>query len=115
MDGRQLVLDVRNGRHLVVPTATPVLGRLPMTADARAELAGRQLPADAHAGAGATVPNPLLPRTVAPPANARAQAQAQAGPGPDGSGPWDPKMAGTRQSVFYPPTHVTHGPGTVTT
>ncbi|MDQ1699810.1 MAG: large repetitive protein, partial [Frankiaceae bacterium] len=29
--------------------------------------------------------------------------------------PWDPKLAGDRQSVFYPPTQLTHGPGTVDT
>ena len=114
VDGRQLVLDVRNGRRLVVPATVPVLGRLPITPEARAELAGKLPNPVAHlkVPAGAHVRNPSLPRSVAPAAAGTPTAVRTTSAAGD---PWDPKVAGTRQSVFYPPVSVTHGPGTVST
>lgn len=127
MNGRQLVLDVLTGRRLVVPDATPVIGRVPMTPAAQAELAGglitraanrataHNTPAGANSAtvnatrAGAT--NPLLPHNVVPATTTATVAPTPAAPA-DG---WDPKLAGARNSVFYPPTRITHGPGTVTT
>lgn len=122
VNGRQLVFDVRNGRHLVLPAATPVLGRLPMTQEARDELAGKALNANPHlklpAGKHTGVRDPLLPRSVAPASTGGTAASARqsrtSSIGSTGD-PWDVKLAGTRQSVFYPPATITHGPGTVST
>ena len=116
MGPRQLVLDVRNGRHLVVPAATPVLGRLPVTQEAQAELAGKFGSRDPRANrvhnamptAGSPATNPFLPRSVA-------AAAATTAPRSTPSDPWDPNLAGDRKSVFYPPARITHGPGTVST
>ncbi len=111
---RQLVMDLRNGRHLVLPTAVPVLGHLPATADAQAEL-GAELPIEPtpfkpKSSGRDTVPNPLLRRT-----SSAAAGQDQRANPTTATDPWDPKLAGTRQSVFYPPAQISHGPGTVTT
>ena len=120
MNGRQLVVDLRNGRRLVVPAATPVAGHVPTTPEAQAALAGQlpTLPAPfkpgtpAKVGRNATPANPLLePRTAAP-AAARDATQPAA---TDHADPWDPNLAGTRQSSFYPPARTAHGPGTITT
>ncbi|MBV9096781.1 MAG: hypothetical protein JO079_01875, partial [Frankiaceae bacterium] len=112
--GRQLVFDVRNGRRLVVPAATPVLGKLPITPEARAELAGKAFRPNPKlkVPAGENVRNPNLPGSIRPATTATAAATATTTKPGD---PWDPKIAGTRQSVFYPPVSVTHGPGTVST
>jgi hypothetical protein len=111
MDGRQLVLDLRTGRHLVVPTATPVLGHLPMTAEARAELAGNAATATVPAAMAKKIRNPALPGATGSPSAPAADASTRRATGD----PFDPELAGTRQSVFYGPTTITHGPGTVTT